>query len=180
MFYFSCILFRIACNPPPKNHTKYLQKLDLVCLIVYTLFMEFWGLANKTIIGVALEKHVGTYEEKRKFERVSIDAEAECEVFSVDCQALALNRQNSKIYVKVDNISLGGLHIITEAQIPVEQILRMKVKFKENGYIVWIYSQVRWFSFDDTLKKYRVGLQFFYLQEKYRETFNKIIESRLN
>ena len=120
------------------------------------------------------------YEEKRKFKRVSVNADAEFEFFQAVSQASMLNKQNQKMNAKVDNISLGGLQIITDFEIPCEQILRMRVCFGNTGFKIGAYSQVRWSRFDEKLKKYRVGLQFFYLKEQHRVICSKLIESNSN
>ena len=127
-----------------------------------------------------MENQAAGYEEKRRYKRVNVDAEAVCEIFSVDSQSLRLNKYTPKIPAKVENISMGGLQIIADAQVPVEQILRMKVVFNVSGKVIWVYSQARWASFDPKINKYRIGLQFFYLQERHRITCSAIIEGRLN
>ena len=127
-----------------------------------------------------MNNQINPFEEKRRHKRVAIDAEAECEIFATESQAVMLNRQMNKLHVKVENISMGGLQIITDMQMPVEQILRMKVDFIAPKCAIWVYSQVRWSCFDAKISKYRVGLQFFYLREKYSETCAKIIESHPN
>src|ERR1035437_9462488 len=101
-----------------------------------------------------------SFEEKRRYKRIAIDGEAECEIFSVEPQTLRMRSRKDKMQVKVNNLSLGGLQIITDTQIHNEQILRMKIRFQAVDSFIWGYSQVRWCTYDDTSGKYRVGLQF--------------------
>ena len=127
-----------------------------------------------------MENQTANFEEKRRFKRVPLEAEAECEIFSVECQALMLNRHNHKATVKVDNMSMGGLRITTDMLMAVEQILRMKIKISSNGFVFWVYTQVRWSRYDSKLGKYRVGLEFFYLKEKPRKMCSELIDRLLN
>ncbi len=126
-----------------------------------------------------MEKQAAVYEEKRRYKRVSVDAEAVCEIFCVDSQSLLLNRHTPKIHAKVENISMGGMQIVIEKQVPKEQILRMKITFG-CGKVIWVYSQARWSVYDAKINKYRIGVQFFYLQERHRVVCAEIIESCTN
>ena len=135
---------------------------------------------NDNHLELILENTIGYFTEKRAYKRVSVDAETECEIFSVESQMLSLARKKNKYKFNVANLCLDGMQIITDKMISAEEILRMKVIFRDFPEIIWVYSQVRWSRFDSELNKYRTGVQFFYLKEKYRKICEQIIERAVN
>jgi c-di-GMP-binding flagellar brake protein YcgR len=120
------------------------------------------------------------YIEKRKFKRASVNGSAEFEIFCTQSQSILMKTKREKKEADILNLSLGGLQIISDINISEEQILRMKIIFKESGAVIYAYSQVRWAAYDEQIKKYRIGLEFFYLKDQYRKVCSKILGEKLN
>ena len=123
-----------------------------------------------------MEKTDGEINEKRAYKRVPVNAQAECEVYSPEPQLISMNRKKTRYNYRVENICLGGLQLITDRLLPAESILRVKVIFNGIPETICAYTQVRWCRFDNNIKSYRTGLEFFYLKDNYKNICSRIIE----
>ena len=117
--------------------------------------------------------------ERRKYKRVVLNVPVEYEIFRALSQALVIKDRSVKFTAVSENISAGGIQIISEIDMQPEQILKLKI-FHGKTSRINAHAIVRWTAFDSRLGKYRIGLEFFYLKDDCREFIANLTGEALN
>jgi c-di-GMP-binding flagellar brake protein YcgR len=78
---------------------------------------------------------------------------------------------------EIVNISAGGLQIVDENNLSSDQVIKLRFKIKEREDNINAFARVRWSNFDSRINKYRMGMEFFYLNETDKQIINSMAGS---
>jgi len=84
----------------------------------------------------------------------------------------------AKKLVETADISIDGLQLICEEDIPISSLLRLDVEIEGENKPLATFAEVRWARFDTQIKKFRIGLQFLVIKEDHVEAIKKITGGR--
>ena len=117
--------------------------------------------------------------ERRKYKRVAVKIPVEYELFRAISQAVIAKNKAARFTAVSENISAGGMQIITELDQPQEQIVKLKI-LNENSPRMCAHAMVRWSAFDEDAGRFRVGLEFFYLKDECRDFISELTGQSIN
>jgi c-di-GMP-binding flagellar brake protein YcgR len=120
-----------------------------------------------------------TGEERRKYKRVNLNVPVEYEIFRALSQSLVTKDKAMKYEALCENISAGGIQLISDIDMQPEQILKLKILHSGEPRIN-AHATVRWSAFDKRLGKYRIGLEFYYLKDDCRKYIFSLTGENLN
>jgi c-di-GMP-binding flagellar brake protein YcgR len=106
-----------------------------------------------------------SFAERRKYKRVELRVPIEYKVKSIMPNFIETKKPAEKRAAETANISLGGIQIIDDIAPACGQIVSLA--FRPGGLErdIRAFARVRWADFDDRIKKYRIGLEFYYLHD---------------
>jgi c-di-GMP-binding flagellar brake protein YcgR len=128
---------------------------------------------------MTINKNEKSAVERRKYKRVAVKIPVEYELFRALSQALIAKNKATRFTAVSENISAGGIQIITELDLQQEQIVKLKI-LHENSPKMCAHAIVRWSAYDKSAGRFRVGLEFFYLKDECREFINELTSQSIN
>ncbi|MCE5301451.1 MAG: PilZ domain-containing protein [Spirochaetia bacterium] len=75
--------------------------------------------------------------------------------------------------VESEDISTSGMQLICDESLDPDRIVRLDVKLGGTDELV-TFAEVRWVRKDESIKKYRIGLEFLVVKEDHINSIKKI------
>ena len=114
------------------------------------------------------------YLDRRKHKRAQTKLSVTYKIMADDEFAAPEPESDRRKKVETEDISTSGLQLICNEEIGRDKIVRLDVTVAATGEALATFAEVRWVRFDESLKKYRVGLQFLVIKEDHIATIKKI------
>ncbi len=102
--------------------------------------------------------------EKRRHKRVVKKLKVFYRVLSKDELDEAVNE---KKVVESSDISISGIQLICDEKLSLEQVIRLDIIIEENKEPLTTFAEVRWIKFDESIKKFRAGMEFLVVKEEH-------------
>ncbi len=78
----------------------------------------------------------------------------------IECLSDKLKPQGEPIIAFSDDISLGGIKIITDQKLPVNSLLNLKINLRKSRRIIYMRGRVRWIKKQMGKDLYEMGVEF--------------------
>jgi c-di-GMP-binding flagellar brake protein YcgR len=115
------------------------------------------------------------YIEKRKYKRVDKKIEVSYKVVSMPSEIEKIKKQSEKNLSETVNISVGGIQLINDVQLSADQIVRIELVLAKGATPIVTFAEVRWCANDQTLGRYRTGIEFLVLKDEDKKLIEEII-----
>jgi len=119
-----------------------------------------------------------SFKERRKYKRAGMKADVEYKVLRLLPHAIECEKPAPKRRAESVNISIGGMQIVDDVELPAGQIIQVRFKPENNEKIINAFARVRWSNYDSQLGKHRIGMEFYYLNSSDRDSIKKITEDK--
>ena len=114
------------------------------------------------------------YIEKRRHRRVDKKLKVTYKITATEEEAEDINLNRQKVSVLSVDISLAGMQLICDEDIPIDKIVRLDVEVEGEDKPLVTFAEVRWVSKDEKLNKYRVGMEFLVIKQEHTDVIKKI------
>ena len=115
------------------------------------------------------------YVEKRKYKRIDKKIEVSYKVVSMPSEIEKIKKQAEKNLSETVNISVGGIQLINNDQLTSDQIVRIEMVLDKGAVPIVTFAEVRWCAKDDSLGRYRTGIEFLVLKDEDKRLIEEII-----
>jgi c-di-GMP-binding flagellar brake protein YcgR len=115
-----------------------------------------------------------TFAERRKHKRAELRVKAEYVLLHFSPHVLLRDKLAEKRLAQTVNISEGGLQILADSAPEPGQIVRLAIITEEEKRIN-AFAKVKWAGYDGEIKKFRVGMEFYYLHESDKERIRALV-----
>jgi len=72
------------------------------------------------------------------------------------------------------DISIMGIQLLCDEILNPDQMLRLDIVLEDEHEPIATFAEVRWSRFDDSIKKYRAGMQFLVIKEDHINIIKKM------
>lgn len=118
------------------------------------------------------------FEERRKHKRVELNTTVEYRILKFLPQATEMRAAPVERTAQAVNISAGGMQIVDETGLTDDQVIKLRFKIKEHMDNIHAFARVRWANFDSRINKYRMGMEFFYLNDNDKQLIDSLAENQ--
>jgi len=94
-------------------------------------------------------------KERRRNKRKQEENWVEIELISEDS-----NNQKESVTAFSEDISLGGMKIVTDDEFPVDALLNLKINLRKSRRIIFMRGRVRWVRKHEEKDLYEMGVEF--------------------
>jgi len=117
------------------------------------------------------------FEERRKHKRIDLKTTIEYRILRFVPQASIGRAAPIERTAEIVNISAGGLQIVDNTGLSNDQVVKLRFKLKEREDNINAFARIRWSNFDSHINKYRMGMEFFYLNENDKQIIDNMAEN---
>ncbi len=114
--------------------------------------------------------------ERRKYKRVDKKFKVNYKLVSMPNEIKNIKEEALKKEAESANISVGGIQFIVNTELQPEQILRIEFKPVEKQESIITFAEVRWCAKDESMGKYRTGIEFLVLKEEDKNFIARLVE----
>jgi c-di-GMP-binding flagellar brake protein YcgR len=115
------------------------------------------------------------YDERRKHKRADLRVKAEYEIVSFVPQALRAKSSREKISAQTANISEGGVQLVVDRAPEPGNVVRLSIYTGPNDAGIKAFAKVKWAGFDSVFGKFRLGMEFYFLNAESRERIRSLV-----
>lgn len=117
------------------------------------------------------------YSDKRKHNRIEKNLKVTYKIMKdsdVGIEAV----EKSKRHVESSDISICGIQLLCDEQFKQEDVLRLDIYVDGEEKPLATFAEVKWVKKDETIGKFRIGLEFLVLKEDHIDAIKRL-EKRL-
>jgi c-di-GMP-binding flagellar brake protein YcgR len=116
-----------------------------------------------------------TFAERRKFKRAELKVKAGYVMLHFAPQALKRDKMASMHPAQTVNVSEGGVQLLVDSAPEPGQLVRLVFSPGEEEKRINAFAKVKWAGYDGEVKKFRVGLEFYYLHDEDKRRIQSLV-----
>lgn len=114
--------------------------------------------------------------ERRRHKRIDKKFKVNYKLISLPNEVQNIKAEAYKREAESANISVGGIQLISNYELQMEQIIRVEFVLEGKAEPVITFAEVRWCAKDINSNKYRTGIEFLVLKEEDKDFISKLVE----
>jgi c-di-GMP-binding flagellar brake protein YcgR len=114
-------------------------------------------------------------DERRKYKRADVRIKVEYTVKDFLPQVIQRNKLHLTYQAETTNISEAGMQLLADSAPVPGQIVRLAFSPAEEEKRIMAFAKVKWAGYDPEIRKFRTGMEFYYLNENDKNRLRALI-----